>query len=82
MTFIVDKIINFIPIGENALVFLQQRKIDGKKFMVHRAPFKVIINPILRFIQFYTDRPFVIASEFSKDFKQFHGYKLKAIKRI
>ena len=29
----------------------------------HRTPLKCIINPILRFIQFYTNKPFVIYSE-------------------
>lgn len=30
---------------------------------MHRTPLKCIINPILRFIQFYTNKPFVIYSE-------------------
>lgn len=30
---------------------------------MHRTPLKCIINPILRFIQFWTDEPYVIYSK-------------------
>ena len=33
------------------------------KCWMHRTPLKCFVNPILRFIQFYTDAPFVIYSE-------------------
>ena len=29
---------------------------------MHKTPLKCLVNPILRFIQFWTDRPFVIYS--------------------
>lgn len=29
----------------------------------HRHPIKIIINPVLRFIQFWTNAPYVIASK-------------------
>lgn len=28
----------------------------------HRTPLKLIVNPILRFFQFYTEKPYVIVS--------------------
>lgn len=33
---------------------------------MHKTPLKCIINPILRFIQFWTDKPFVIYSNCEK----------------
>ena len=44
---------------------------------MHRSPIKLAINPILRKIQFFTDKPFVIASEtiFVDKIPQFVGYK-------
>ena len=33
------------------------------KIWMHRTPLKLFINPILRFIQFWTTKPFVIASD-------------------
>lgn len=33
---------------------------------MHRTPLKCVINPILRFIQFWTNKPFVIYSECEK----------------
>ena len=36
----------------------------GKQYAQHRTRIKLIINPILRFIQFYTDSPYVISSIF------------------
>lgn len=36
--------------------------IDG--CLCHRSPLKLLINPILRMIQFWTDTPYVIASEY------------------
>ena len=33
------------------------------KIWMHRTPLKLFINPILRFIQFWTMKPFVIASD-------------------
>lgn len=34
---------------------------DGQ--WMHKSPVKLIVNPILRKLQFFTDRPYVIASE-------------------
>jgi hypothetical protein len=36
-------------------------KADG--YWNHRSPIKLIINPILRKLQWFTQRPYVIASE-------------------
>lgn len=33
------------------------------KYWNHRSPLKCIVNPILRRLQFFTDRPYVIASK-------------------
>ena len=46
--------------------------IEGYK--VHRTTLKCIINHILRTIQFYTMKPFVIASEFNDG--KFIRYKI------
>lgn len=37
-------------------------KLENDKW-VHRHPVKVVINPILRTIQFWTNKPYVIASD-------------------
>jgi hypothetical protein len=44
---------------------------------VHRSPVKLIVNPILRKLQWFTDKPFVIASdtEFVDGKPEFLGYK-------
>ena len=42
---------------------------------MHRTPLKRFVNPILRFIQFYTDAPFVIYSECEKNDEKWHFIK-------
>jgi hypothetical protein len=51
-------------------------KIDGH--WVHRSPIKLLANPLLRKLQFFTDKPFVIASEteFVDTVPQFIKYKM------
>ena len=54
------------------------------KCWMHRSPLKLIINPFLRFIQFWTDKPFVIYShtEFDKNGKpHFLKYGFGRIKK-
>lgn len=48
----------------------------------HRPPFKVILNPILRFLQFWTDRPYVIATMATRTKHNFifKGYKLSRVR--
>lgn len=51
--------------------------IDDCSTWVHRTPLKVIVNPILRFLQFWTNEPWVIGSDtdFDKDDNpHFQGY--------
>ena len=57
----------------------------------HRAPFKVILNPILRLIQFWDDEPYVVATmvDYSDDVKipplervKFKGYELRKVGRL
>ena len=49
---------------------------------VHRTPLKVSINPILRLLQWFTDKPYVIASKTSwKDGKpHYTGYTFTKVK--
>lgn len=49
-------------------------KQDG--IWMHKSPVKLLINPILRRIQFFTNRPYVIASdtEFVDHVPQFIKY--------
>lgn len=42
---------------------------------MHKTPLKCFVNPILRFIQFYTDKPFVIYSECEKNNEKWHFIK-------
>lgn len=48
---------------------------------IHSTPLKRVINPILRTIQFYTNKPYVIASmtEFENDIPKFGGYVFKRV---
>ena len=38
--------------------------LDGDNWS-HRTPLKLLVNPVLRRIQFFTERPYVIAEKFS-----------------
>jgi len=54
-------------------------------FVMHRPPFKVFINSILRKIQFFTDTPFLISSECEFDSSgkwHFVQYSFKRVKQI
>lgn len=39
---------------------------------MHKTPLKIILNPILRLIQFWTDEPFVVYSECEKQNGTWH----------
>ena len=47
------------------------------KQWMHKSPIKLLVNPILRRLQFFTDRPYVIGSEteFVEGKPQFIKYK-------
>ena len=53
-------------------------KRDG--YMCHRPWFKVVFNPVLRLVQFWTNRPFVLVSRVEK--MKVIGYALKRMKLI
>lgn len=40
----------------------------------HKHPIKMIINPILRKVQWFTNKPFVIASKFNNEKTVFEGF--------
>lgn len=48
---------------------------------MHRPKFKVILNPILRKLQFFTKKPWVIVSyvDMSNDIPVFKGYGLERV---
>lgn len=50
----------------------------------HKTKLKCTINPILRKIQFFTDKPWVIASlvEFKNKKPVFLGYRLRKLKAL
>ena len=50
----------------------------------HRTWLKCIVNPILRFIQFWTDKPYVISSitEFKDGLPYFQHYSLQRVKYL
>ena len=47
----------------------------------HKTPLKLLVNPLLRKIQFFTRRPYVIASktEFKEGNPKFLGYSFRRI---
>lgn len=47
---------------------------------MHKHPIKLLLNPLLRKIQFYTDNPYVIASRLSSDLSKFQGFEIKRVK--
>ena len=51
---------------------------------VHRPPLKLIVNPILRILQFYTDYPFVITSKtcFKNKIPNFIKYEFNRVKLL
>ena len=55
------------------------KNVDGQ--WTHQSPIKLLVNPILRKIQFYTDRPFVIASvtEFVNKKPRFVKYAIRRV---
>lgn len=58
------------------------KQIAGK--WVHRTPLKLIVNPILRKLQWRTDRPFVVASrtEWVDSKPQFRGYVFVRVEHV
>ena len=53
--------------------------------IVHKTKLKCFINPLLRCIQCFTDRPYVITSMISRDNNEcylFEGYTFKRVKYI
>ena len=57
-------------------------KVDGNDMKwLHRTPLKVVVNPILRKLQFFTNRPFVIVSKtsFKDGIPDFGGYVFKRV---
>jgi hypothetical protein len=48
---------------------------------VHRTNLKCIVNPILRAIQFWTNTPIVIVSNFN-DYDKFIGYSINRMKLL
>lgn len=58
-------------------------KID-EDVWVHRTMLKRIINPILRFCQFWTDNPYVIASitDMKDGLPYFSHYAIKRVKKF
>lgn len=54
------------------------------KIWMHRTPLKLVINPILRFIQFWTMKPYVISSitKFDNDKPHFIKYGFSRVEYI
>jgi hypothetical protein len=46
--------------------------------MTHKTKLKCLINPVLRKLQWFTDKPYVIVSKFKTNL--FIGYTFKRIK--
>lgn len=55
-------------------------KIDGN--LCHRAPIKLLVNPVLRWLQFWLDDPYVIASitEFKNNEPDFIKFKVMRVR--
>lgn len=53
---------------------------DG--YWCHRHPLKIVVNPILRKLQFLIDKPYVIASILSDDLSEFKKFKFAKVKHI
>lgn len=62
---------------ENMVKPVLKRKIK-EAYRVHKTWSKCLINPVLRKIQFWTDKPFVIASKITDE----HEFVRYAIKRV
>lgn len=55
----------------------------GKKYWTHKTSLKCFVNPILRILQFFTDKPFIITSvcEFRKNQEPlFIKYNIQRVK--
>ena len=48
--------------------------------MIHRVWFKIIFNPILRILQFWNSRPYVIVSKMRRE--KCIGYGFRRIKKL
>jgi hypothetical protein len=49
---------------------------------IHSTPLKRTVNPLLRYIQFWTDRPLVIASYVDFDGENIPNFKKYVLKRV
>jgi hypothetical protein len=56
---------NLRYINKNNLICISEEGVDTPIY--HRSLIKIIFNPILRVVQFYTDIPYVITSVIDKD---------------
>lgn len=62
---------------------LDRYYVVGSHGVRHRSPLKLVVNPILRVLQFWTNNPYVIASKSERisycDYK-FIGYKFMRVR--
>ncbi len=65
---------------DNMVKPVLKRKIN-EAHRVHKSWSKCIINPVLRKLQFWTDKPFVIASKITND-HEFVRYTIKRVKLL
>ena len=69
--------IRFFPTGKESLKYLVY---NGGTSFSHVPIFKVIINTILKKLQFWEKEPYIITSKFEKDFTKFLGYGFRRVK--
>lgn len=50
-------------------------------FKVHRSTLKVLLNPVLRLLQSYTNKPYVIASVFDNKM-EFITYSIQRVEKL
>ena len=57
----------------------------GVEYKIHKTKLTNFVNPVLRRIQFWTNKPYVISSNFSEDYNVFLGYgfnRMETIKKV
>ena len=69
--------IRFFPTGKESLKYLVY---NGGTSFSHVPIFKVIINTILKKLQFWKKEPYIITSKFKKDNTKFLGYGFRRVK--
>ena len=69
--------IRFFPTGKESLKYLVY---NGDTSFSHVPIFKVIINTILKKLQFWKKEPYIITSKFKKDNTKFLGYGFRRVK--